>query len=301
MTLRKYLPSLSALIIFLFSTAFIKGTDGYNEELVEVSTAVFKSDKFHVISLNRQNKRIHAKYFAATDPHNNKSVSERYLAWKKGKNIIAVSSGTYMTSCIPAYAKPVGLCIDNGIIVNNSMDTRLGGLVIVSQTGSIVATKISDGNLTIHENGENKQIDINKTFDRNHFVNWAKNNDATVFQSHLLVYEDKLNTSPCTGTTKSCSNKASRRFLAVGFNENNERVHIIIHSPSETTLYDGTYKVFKFLKEFKEMRKISFMINLDTGCQDVFNFYHTDGSKTPKIKGTLDEHEAVNLLIYHYE
>ncbi len=299
MTFQRYLPSLTALLIFLISTAFIKGVEEYDEDLIEVTTAVFKSEKFHVVVLKRQNQRISAKYFAATDPYNNKTVPERFQLWKKGKNIIAVSSGTYMTTCSPQTAKPAGLCIDNGVIVNNSIDSRLGGLIIVNQKGDIKATKISDGNLSIP--GNNKAIDIKNSFDRNTFINWAKNNDATVFQSHLLAYDDLLNISPCNNTQQSCAKKASRRFLIAGTDENNERINVIIHSPSETTLYDGAVKVFRFLKEYKEMKSIHFMINLDTGCQDVFNLYYTDGSKANNLKGTLHENDAVNLLVFHYE
>lgn len=301
MIFRSLLSSTTLLLIFLISSAFISGEEYYDEDLVEVSTAVFKSEKFHIITLHQQNHRISAKYFAATDPYNNKTVPQRFHTWKKGKNIIAVSSGTYMTTCSSESAKPVGLCIDNGVIVNNSIDSKLGGLIIVNQKGDITATKISDENLHIQENGSNKIVDIKNSFDRNKFVNWAKSNDATVFQSHLLVYEDKLNTSPCTNSQQSCARKASRRFLAVGLNEQNELIHAIIHSPSESTLYDGASKVFRFLKDYKEMRKIHFMINLDTGCQDVFNLYYSDGTKASKLNGSLNENDAVNLLVYHYE
>jgi hypothetical protein len=294
--------SLMVLTIFIiFCSAFTKNIEDYDEDLVEVSTAVFNSDRFNMITMKRKNERIKVKYFAATDPSNNKTVPERYNSWKKGKNIIAVSSGTYMTDCNAVIAKPVGLCIDNGVIVNKILDTKLGGLLIVYQTGGIVATKVSDGNLSIIENGNKKNININNSFDRNNFVTWAQKNEATVFQSHLLVYNDQLNTSYCNSKTQSCAKKASRRFLAICENENNEIVHVIIHSPSETTLHDGTTKVFKFLKDYKEMKSVKFMINIDTGCQNVFNLYKSDGTKYTKIKGTLDESEAANLLVYYYE
>lgn len=292
---------LTLSIILIFCTAFTKDIEDYDEDLVEVSTAIFNSDRFHMISMKRGSNRIKAKYFAATDPSNNKTVPERYNAWKKGKNIIAVSSGTYMTDCNIVNAKPVGLCIDNGIIVNKNLDLKLGGLIIVYHTGGIEATKISDGNLGISDKGNTKIININNSFDRTSFVTWAKSNEATVFQSHLLVYNDKINTSYCHSKTQSCANKASRRFLAICKDHNNEIVHTIVHSPSETTLHDGTTKVYKFLKNFKEMNQVQFMINIDTGCQDVFNLYRSDGTKFNKIKGTLDENDAVNLLVYYYE
>jgi hypothetical protein len=143
----------------------------------------------------------------------------------------------------------------------------------------------------------------NNTFDRVQFIKWAEQNEATVFQAHLLVYKDKLDLTNCR--TGSCLNKASRRFLAVCKDQNDKLVHIIIHCITETTLYDGTKKAYTFLKEFKDMKEVVFMVNLDTGCQNVFTLYKPDGSeKIIKVIGGNDFYrieQAVNLLVYYYE
>jgi hypothetical protein len=286
--------------IFILSTAFIRSVERYDEELVEISTAIFKSERYHMVTMKREGNRIKAKYFAAKDPYSGKTVPERFKTWKTGRNVIAVSSGTYMTDCSPSMAKPVGLCIDNGIIVNNNLEDKLGGLVIVYQTGGIVATKIADGNLNIRlSNGASKIIDIKNQFDRRDFVRWAEEQEATVFQSHLLVYNDQLNSSPCK--TSECQRRDKRRFLAVCKNEEGKLVHVIIHNPTESTLYEGSSKVFKFLKEFKDMEEVVYMINLDTGCQDVFDLYNSDGKKRQDVGGYYIAEQAVNLLVYYYE
>ena len=51
----------------------------------------------------------------------------------------------------------------------------------------------------------------------------------------------------------------------------------------------------------RELTKIEFMVNLDTGYQDVFKLYDTNGSEKNDIKGTEPLTSAVNLLVYYYE
>ena len=62
-------------------------------------------------------KRIKVKYFAAKD-NDGTIVSERFKNWAYGKDIIAYTSGTYMTSFDLRLATPVGITVDNGKIVN---------------------------------------------------------------------------------------------------------------------------------------------------------------------------------------
>ena len=143
----------------------------------------------------------------------------------------------------------------------------------------------------------------NNSFDRVQFIKWAEDNEATVFQAHLLAYKDKLDISICkTGT---CLNPASRRFLAVCKDQNDKLVHTIVHCITETTLYDGSYKVYNFLKDFKDMKEVIYMVNLDTGCQNVFSLYKPDGvEKSIKVVGGnyfYKIEQAVNLLVYYYE
>jgi hypothetical protein len=82
--------------------------------------------------LNKAGQRIKAKYFAAPDI--GKTVYKRYLDWStRIKNIVLVSSGTYMDECDNAEtAKPVGLTIDNGVPVTETLITKkMDALVII--------------------------------------------------------------------------------------------------------------------------------------------------------------------------
>ena len=67
------------------------------------------------------------------------------------------------------------------------------------------------------------------------------------------------------------------------------------------TLFEGTKAVYDFLKKGKEMDEIVFMINLDTGDQDVFDLFDPGGNKRSDIQGKKSCQDAANLLVYYYE
>jgi hypothetical protein len=241
-------------------------------------------------------KKINAKYFAAKDL-NGSSVPNRFYNWSKGKNIICVTSGTYMDNYDSKLARPVGLTVDNGIVVNKGI-ADFDGLVIVYATGGVVATNLKDKNLTV-QGGSISGIPLDikgNAYHFNEFLKWCEENGATVFQTHLLVYKNTLKISSYNSSSKS----QERRFLAVGNDAEGNLVHCIVHSPEYTTLYEGSKRALNFLNEFKEM-DVMWMINLDTGVQDVFSLYDSDGKINPTIKGKLTVSEAINLLVYYYQ
>ena len=274
----------------------------YDKSLVEISTLTVGGDQYGVVKLKRNGNRVKVKYFASKNATG--SVGERYQSWAANKNIITYSSGTYMNSCTASLASPVGLCIDQGIPVNNNLMLHgLDGLIIVYATGGIVASNLKEANLTItYPDGRKKTVNIrDNAYDMEEFKSWAKENEATVFQTHLFVYKDKIlvnsNASPKV---------QERRFLAVCKMDNGDIVHYMINLPNPTTILTGAQKAFKFLKEHEEVSEVAFMINLDTGCQDVFKLYDATGKdySNPYFRGgdhRIDLNNASNLLAYYYE
>jgi len=288
--------------LYIITTSFIlfKNTrnalPAYNSQFVEISSVSFKGERYNVISMKRDGNRIKAKYFAAPDQKGN-SVFKRYSSWSAGKNIILVSSGTYMDR---TFVKPEGLTIDNGIPVNETLILgRMDALVIVYATGGIAVSNLKDGDLTLKGSGVDpiRKFNLrNSSWDKDDFMEWAKLEEATVFQTHLLVYKNELKISAINANNKS----QERRFLAVGKDEQGKLNHVIVHCPAHSTLYDGAKKVFDFLKGYKEM-EVTFMVNLDTGYQDVFKLYNKDGSLNQTITGQVELSTAVNLLTYYFE
>ena len=262
-------------------------------QLVEFSKSTMHGEEYFMLSMNRKNERIKAKYFASEDI-NGESVHERFLKWGLGRKIIAVSSGTYMNGCYGG-ANPVGLTIDNGVPVNVRME-NFDGLVIVYATGGVVASNLQEKNLSMYCDGENKVFDITDSWDRQDFINCAKSVDATVFQTHLLVWKNELKIY-----SNSSSEERERRFLAVCKDEEGHILHVIVHYPNSVSLLKGAKNVKTFLTEFKDMEEVVFLVNLDTGCQDIFFVWDNQGNIRETITGRSAITAAANLLVYYYE
>lgn len=273
----------------------------YDINYVQKSIINISNESYAYIAMSRDNNRIKAKYFASRD-FNGNSVYKRFNEWARNKKIIAVTSGTYMTNWDPATAQPVGLCIDNGVVVNEGIIlNKLDGLAIVYPSaggGGIAVTNLKNGNCTISDERGTRNVNIRDSWDRDSFVDWARQNSATVFQSHLFVYNNKIIFDP----NKSSNVTAMRRFLAVGKNSENETVHYIINLSSDNTLFNAAKKVHTFLNQ-REQMNIIFMINLDTGGQNAFQVYNSNGSIDTRkdFTGTTPLSGAVNLLVYYFE
>ena len=294
--MKKLLLFTTLLVIIITTPSFnIPKLVSYDTKYVEVSTAIWNNEKYIMVSMNRDGDRIKAKYFAAKD-YSGASVYQRFNNWSLGKSLVLVSSGTYMNDSY----QPVGLTIDNGIIVNRTLSNEFDGLVIVYATGGVVVSNIADGNLSIKCEGVDRKYDIRKALDRENFMECAQKVEATVFQTHLLAFKNELKIYPSPGC-KLPPCERERRFLAVCKDDDGIVYHIIVHSPTPSTLYDGSRKVFKFLREYKDMKEVVFMINLDTGYQDVFQLYDDKGNIRNDIRGMKDLSVAVNLLVYYYQ
>lgn len=276
----------------------------YDSNYVELSNSTYKNEEYTVIMLNKTGQRIKAKYFAA--PDNGKTVYKRYVDWStRIKNIVLVTSGTYMDECDNAEtAKPVGLTIDNGVPVTETLITRkMDALVIIYSGGGlgggIVVTNLADGDLTLKGNGinEKRKFNLRKSADDlDDFMEWAEEQEATVFQTHLLVYNNVLKVS----ATNSSTAKRERRFLALGKDADGQLFNIILNCPSSSSLYDASKKALEFLNKFKEIN-VSFMINLDTGCQNVIELRNSNCSVNKAVTGTHTINSAVNLLAFYFQ
>jgi hypothetical protein len=197
-----------------------------------------------------------------------------------------------------SYGTPVGLTIDNGRIVNSNL-ASFDALIIVYATGGVVATNLDLADLKLQGGGIDplRKFDIrNNSRDRQDFIDWAESEEATVFQTHLLVYKDVLQIASNAEPTIR-----ERRFLAVGTDKNTGQIcHAIINSSEHTSLFNGSKRTKEFLNEYKDM-SVTFMINLDPGAQDVFYLFNKDGSVNKSIQGAKPLEVAANLLCYYYQ
>jgi hypothetical protein len=273
------------LIIILYYPA--KGQN-YDESLV---TWISQNGQLDAVVMSRKGGRIKAKYFAGK--LRGKSVQERYHEWAKGRNIIMYTNGAYSD----ANGFPVGLTVDQGEIVNRNLE-NFDGLVIIDSAGGVIAANLKEGNLEMLCEGKNQPFDLRNGGDyiRQKFLDCASKGQANVFQTHLLIFKDKL-----LSGKNSSPNMRERRFLAVCQNPTtNEYKHIIVQIPytSKASLKDASENSLKVLRS-NGAGKVIFLINLDTGSQDVFKFFDANGNI--KLSGTRELDVAANLLVYYYE
>ncbi|MEQ1747513.1 MAG: hypothetical protein ABMA02_18935 [Saprospiraceae bacterium] len=264
----------------------------YSSDFVDITTVKHQNETYSMVVMRRDGDRVKAKYFAAKD-YNGSTVYNRYLTWKNNNpGVILLSSGTYTDN----YDNAQGLTIDNGVVVNESLICdKMDALVIVYASGGIAVSDLRVGGLSV--SGIPRKLNLcSSSTDLDDFIEWAKEEGATVFQTHLLAYKNEVKVKRAT----SSKTVRERRFLAVGKDESGKYVHVIVHNPDQTTLYDGTEKVLRFLREFKDM-DVTFMINLDTGAQDVFELHNPDCSVNSTIKGQKPPSAAVNILAYYFK
>jgi hypothetical protein len=264
-------------------------TNKYDPDYVTFASPVFDGLTFKIIKMEKRDNHIKARYFAVKDV-DGKSVPDRYSSWSIGKNIVTVCSGTYMKECNP-YATPVSLTIDQGNIINNTV-AKMDGVVIVFASGEIVVGNTKLGELKI----ANKNYNLNNSLEKNSFTSWAQNNKATVFQTHLLIYKDEL-----AIYNNSSNNARERRFLAGCTDEEGNKYEYIIHIPSYITLIDGAKNTKKYLKQKEDMKTVDYLINLDTGCQDFFQAYNSNGQLRNDYMGSVDIKQTINLISFYYE
>jgi hypothetical protein len=287
------------IVIFLVLSFFnFSSIAQYNDNYVQAKTADIYGDEIKVVKMSRKDNHVKVKYFAAKD--NGNSVYDRYRSWSANKSIIAYSSGTYMDLCggNPLLATPVGICFDAGKLVNERIKDKMDGLIIVQASGGVVASNLKEANLTVKETSTGKSFVLNlrNPFDLGTFKKWARDEEATVFQTHLLNYKGVLGVYPDGSTSER-----ERRFLAVCKDEDGSIIHCLINLAGSHTLYDATTKVSDYLKKIEDMDNIIYLINLDTGCQDVFQAFDENGKYKTGFSGTTPINSAANLLVYYYE
>ncbi len=287
--------SLLIICLLFINTCFSQ----YDSKLVDIKSTILQNETYSVVRMSRFTSRIKVKYFAARDEQLHKQVYQRYLEWKQNKNIIAVSSGTYMTDPNAARALPVGICVDAGKIINRQT-ADYDGLVIVYASGGMVASDIKDGDLTVKytEAPGSEKLDIKKSLDKNRFLQWASREEATVFQTHLFVYKNKQKIYHNASTKE-----AERRFLAVCKRDDGNLYYYLINLPDKSTLLNGVVKAMNYLSKNEDVDEIVYMINLDPGSQDVFQAFDSIGKQisNQRFQGKIEINNAANLLVFYYE
>lgn len=289
----------------LFLTLSVSLFGQYDQKLVKFDFKEINGNPFGVVKLNMTNQRVKVKYFASKDANSNLSVYQRFNEWAFNKKLILVSSGTYYyypvkTNRDKNTARPVGICIDNGNIINKTTDDNLDALALIYSSGRIAVENLKNKTISVKDaSGNPLNLNLNNALDKNIFLKWATDVKATIFQTHLFAYKGNLLVGQNANAFKDY-----RRFLAAGINNNNETVQYIINLPFNSTILEGSKYALDYLKTNENLKEISFLINLDTGAQNAMETYHPktgDKLNNSNFSGVKEIKDAINLIVYYYQ
>lgn len=233
---------------------------------------------------------VKAKYFA-------KDANHQFEEWQNGKQILFYCSGAFSESW-DTDSPPLGICVDNGRIVNRNLDQRMDGLIIVynggAQEGGIAVVNIDEESVHVSQGGD-AEYDLRDTEDRLMFLRWASQQGATVFQTQLMYTKSHGYGFPQHNLTYG--DEAERRFLAICMKDGVVH-HIVIDHPESDYLNRASDKVVRYLKD-QMGYQIFGLFNLDTGGKNIMRAYNEDGNELSR--GPKAANEATNLLVYYVD
>lgn len=277
----------------VFSQANIK--DGAKHSFYKVSYKNVEYDFLKILRKDGKADSLQTKVDYFNCGLNNLSVSERFVKFKlRHPNIIGYCSGSYVDGS-PGNWIPEGLSIDHGVVINrNLVLSRLDALVIVYPNGGMAVNNLdnnavatSDGVFKIHNSdGRDKQS----------FIQWAQKNSATVFQTHLLAYNNELTIKQ----NLNFDSKRDRLFLISGKDKLSEETYLyLVRRISQENLFEASRDLLDLFKS--KNAEISWMINLESGYHRCFNVYDQNGLTCKDLSERNSLDDALNLLLFYYE
>ena len=276
----------SILFLSLINTlSFSQTKDIYDIDCVSFGNKEFNGESFQTVRLKSKCNRIKVKTFFN---------EQSYNKWKPQHNVIVNFTAGY-TSSFGATAQMIGITIDSGLVISRQLIRgRLDALVAVYPNGALDVVNRADGNVTFTGFGQEKSFDMSSYFDVEKFLMWAKQEKLSVFQTHLLAYNNEVKVS-----SNSSDAERERRFLVIATNKKGEKEHFIINKPQPASLLNATNAVVDY---FKNKNYIVHSINnIDTGVDNYLRFFDSDCTESNSIKAVSDHFPRSGLMVYYYE
>lgn len=287
------LRSLVILLLTAMTTIQLNAQDYFDGKFSK-KNYTHLGHSYTLYDFSREGNTIKAKYFA-------QNAYSQYLSWKSNKTILLVTAGAFSDK-MEADAKPVGLCVDNGVIVNREPDNVMDGMVIIynggAQQGGVAVVDMDYKPVKVDSSGKQVSYYPRTSFiDRYNFLKWGESNNVTLFQTQLVYSSDRYTnfSNPTYGA------KRERRFLAT-CKKGSVVHHVVIDGPESIELnLSASYA--KSILEFAGFN-VLYIMNLDTGDKNVLyayngsylqNLYPYKGDKPDRAK----IENATNLLVYY--
>ena len=225
---------------------------------------------------------IKANYVA----HGN--VFQQFVQFKNSRKIVLATTGGFTNSL----GQPEGLTIQKGKIVNALMMPERSAIVVVESRGGLRVINLEHPFMlpgtSTKINPKNSLIDFST------FLSWAKNSQATLFQSQLLAFSDKL----LIDITKAPNQIRERRLLVVTESTKDKSIdNIIFDIPVAHNLAEIAKDIFDTFKARENVKIIS-IINLDVGSYNILEVYAPNSKLISGLKGPIPISNATNLIIY---
>lgn len=257
---------------------------------VEILETKFLGTNFvltKMMSLIEKDKFLKVKYFAGNN------ASKRVEEWSKNKNLVCITSGTYMSHLDVNQSVPLGICIENGKIINRKLE-NWDAISVIDSLGNIQIYDINNFNLINICSDFNRVNNLNNNIDRLAFLNCCKQNELSVFQTHLLYRDNNLR------IINSNNKKPSkRRFLISGKDPAGSDFICVLQVNNHLELYDATLRAKDFLIDEIKLDDMK-IINLDAGANDVLIVYDEYGDIVENIHGSFPLHRSCDLLVFYY-
>jgi len=224
---------------------------------------------------------VKAEYFAY------QNVYEKFANIKKKESLILATSGGYTNSKL----QPEGLTVEDGIIVNATIMHDRHGLVIIEKNGGIRILNLKNDSFLLPYGGPKINNPLKDLIAFSKLLSWAKGKRATLFQTHLLAFSDKVLISPVFAKSQI----RERRILALCSDNKTKKVHhIIFDVTSPFSLAKISLDIFSLLK--KRNKKVEGLLNLDVGSYNILQVYDT--KENVILFGPISINSATNLIVY---
>jgi hypothetical protein len=227
---------------------------------------------------------VSAQYMAHGD------VYRRYMQMRQqGQHqYLLATTGGYTNSA----QEPEGLTAEDGDIVNAVLMHDRDGLVVVHD-GGIRVLNLKHRDFYLPDGTIMRANPLRSLVAYSQLLEWVKSHKATIFQTHLLAFGDKVTIDPARAKLQL----RERRLLAVARDLGTNQVeHLIVNLETPYQLVDAAHEIFGLLAA--RHKKVEAIINLDVGSYNILEVYDPSGNTLSEPHGPVDIRQATNIIVY---
>ena len=282
-----YIKLIFIVLIISNTSSFLYGQTISKE--IEVVNKRYLWTNFLLTKINSFSgaKHLKVRYFAGNNAYN------RIIEWSKNNYVVAITSGTYMSHLDVRQSLPLGICVERGVVVNRKIE-NWGALVLIDSLGKLTIHDFESLFLNEICDSYNSSFNLKSNKDRFDFLSCCEEKKMSVFQTHLLYFENELRIG-----YPNFKKPSKRRFLVnAKISDGNDLVYIL-QVNNHLELYDATLRAKDFLSDDIKLKDFS-IINLDAGANDVLVIFNEYGSIVKDINGASSIDNSSDLLVFYY-